>query len=99
MQHRKSGRRGQILILFTLFIGFLMGFCAIAFDVAYALVMRAQLVTALDAATMAAVRFVPQGNAAMDAAAQRTFAVNLPAGKLLALNPTLSSPTRFRKPF
>ena len=93
MQHRKSGRRGQILILFTLFIGFLMGFCAIAFDIAYALMMRAQLVTAIDAATIAAIRFVPQGNAAMNAAAQRTFDANLPSGKLLALNPTLSAPT------
>ncbi|MCG8649645.1 MAG: VWA domain-containing protein, partial [Pirellulales bacterium] len=93
MQPLKSRREGQILILFTLFIGFLLGFCALAFDMAYALVMRAQLVTALDAATMAAIRFVPQGNVAMDAAARRTFAANLPSGKLLALNPTLSAPT------
>ncbi len=93
MYYRESKRRGQILILFTLFVGFLMGFSAIAFDLAYTMVMRAQLVTALDAATMAAIRFVPQGTTAMDAAARRTFDANLPSGKLLALNPTLSAPT------
>lgn len=93
MQQRKDNRRGQILILFTLFIGFLMAFSAIAFDLAYAMVVRTQLVTALDAATLAGIRAVPQGNAAMQTASQRAFDANLPAGKLMTLNPTLSAPT------
>lgn len=93
MQQRKDKRSGQILILFTLFIGFLMAFSAIAFDLAYAMVVRTQLVTALDAATMAGIRAVPQGNAAMQTASQRAFDANLPAGKLMTLNPTLSAPT------
>jgi Flp pilus assembly protein TadG len=92
MKQRNDKRSGQILILFTLFIGFLMAFSAIAFDLAYAMVVRTQLVTALDAATLAAIRTVPQGNPAMLAASQRTFTANLPAGKLMTLNPTLSAP-------
>ena len=69
-----------------------MGFAAIAFDLAYAMVVRTQLVTALDAATIAAIRAVPQGNAVMQQASQRAFDANLPSGRLLTLNPTLSAP-------
>jgi Flp pilus assembly protein TadG len=87
------GRRGQIILLFALFIGVLLGFAALAFDLAYAMVVRAQLVTALDAATLAAVRYAADGPASMTTAAQRTFAANLPAGRLLAVNPTISTPT------
>jgi Flp pilus assembly protein TadG len=92
MPQRNDKRSGQILILFTLFIGFLMGFAAIAFDLAHAMVVRTQLVTALDAATIAAIRAVPQGNAVMQQASQRAFDANLPSGRLLTLNPTLSAP-------
>lgn len=92
MPQRNDKRSGQILILFTLFIGFLMGFAAIAFDLAYAMVVRTQLVTALDAATLAAIRAVPQGNAVMQTASQRAFDANLPSGRLMTLNPTLSAP-------
>ena len=53
--------RGQILVMMTLFVGFLMGFSALAFDLAYAMVIRAELITALDAAALAAIRFVPDG--------------------------------------
>jgi Flp pilus assembly protein TadG len=93
MHHQKDKRSGQILILFTLFLGFLMGFAAIAFDLAYAMVVRTQLVTALDAATIAAIRAVPQGTAVMQQASQRAFDANLPSGRLMTLNPTLSAPT------
>lgn len=92
MPLRNDKRRGAILILFTLFLGFLMGFSAIAFDLAYAMVVRTQLVTALDAATIAAIRAVPQGNSAMQTASQRAFEANLPSGRLMTLNPTLSAP-------
>lgn len=92
MRPRHNSRSGQILILFTLFIGFLMGFAAIAFDLGYAMVVRTQLVTALDAATLAAIRAVPQGNTVMQTASQRAFSANLPSGRLLTLNPTLSAP-------
>ena len=86
-------RRGQILPLFAVFLGFLLGFAALAFDIGYAMVVRTQLVAALDAATLAAIRFAPQGAAAMEAAAQRTFSANLPEGRLLVRNPTVSMPT------
>ncbi|MDA0207397.1 MAG: VWA domain-containing protein [Acidobacteria bacterium] len=92
MTRQNDKRSGQILILFTLFIGFLMGFAAIAFALAYAMVVRTQLVTALDSATLAAIRAVPQGNAVMQQASQRAFDANLPSGRLLTLNPTLSAP-------
>ncbi len=90
---RNRTKRGQIILLFALFIGFLLGFAALAFDMAYAMVVRAQLVTALDAATLSAIRYAGDGPIAMNAAAQRAFAANLPAGRLLVENPTLSVPT------
>jgi Flp pilus assembly protein TadG len=92
MTRQNDKRSGQIIILFTLFIGFLMGFAAIAFDLAYAMVVRTQLVTALDAATLAAIRAVPQGNVVMEQASQRAFDANLPSGRLMTLNPALSAP-------
>lgn len=92
-RNRTNGRRGQIILLFALFIGFLLGFAAIAFDMAYAMVVRAQLVTALDAATLAAIRYASDGPSSMNEAAQRTFAANLPPGRLLVSNPTISFPT------
>src|SRR5690606_97304 len=45
-------------------------------------------------ATLAAIRFAPQGDAEMAAAAERTFLANLPAGKLLISNPSISAPTK-----
>jgi Flp pilus assembly protein TadG len=92
-RHHDHSRRGQIILLFAVFIGFLLGFAALAFDLAYAMVVRAQLVTAVDAATLAAVRYAADGSTAMTEAAQRTFNANLPAGRLLGANPTLSAPT------
>jgi Flp pilus assembly protein TadG len=89
---RADGRQGQIIVLFTLFVGFLMGFSALAFDLAYAMIVRAELVTALDAAALAAIRYVPDGQAAMTNAANRTFNANLPSGKLAIKNPVLTPP-------
>ena len=91
--NRNQTRSGQIILLFALFIGFLLGFSALAFDMAYAMVVRAQLVTALDAATLAAIRYAADGPTSMNEAAQRTFSANLPAGRLLVANPTISFPT------
>ena len=92
-RNRIRNKSGQIILLFALFIGFLLGFGALAFDMAYAMVVKAQLVTALDAATLAAVRYASDGPTAMSEAAQRTFSANLPAGRLLVKNPTISVPT------
>lgn len=92
MNNARKKTKGQILILFTLFIGFLMGFSALSFDIVYAMVVRSELVTALDAAALAAIRYVPDGQAAMTAAANRTFDANLPAGKLAIKNAALTTP-------
>lgn len=93
-QYTQLTRRGQILPLFAVFLGFLLGFAALAFDIAYAMVVKTQLVAALDAATLSAIRYAPQGDAAMAAAAQRTFAANIPEGKLMVSNPLISAPTK-----
>ena len=92
-RNHTHARRGQIILLFALFIGFLLGFAALAFDLAYAMVVRAQLVTAVDAATLSAIRFAADGPTAMSEAAQRTFSANMPVGRLLAKEPTISAPT------
>ncbi len=92
MDSIRKKTRGQIIVLFTLFVGFLMGFSALAFDVAYAMIVRAELITALDAAALAAIRYVPDGQTAMANAANRTFTANLPVGKLAIRNPVLTPP-------
>lgn len=92
MNNSRKKTKGQVLVLFTLFIGFLMGFSALSFDIVYAMVVRAELITALDAAALAAIRYVPDGQAAMTAAANRTFGANLPNGKLAVTNATLTTP-------
>lgn len=92
MSQNRQKKRGQIIVMFTLFVAFLMGFSALAFDLAYAMVVRAELITALDAAALAAIRYVPDGQAAMTAAANRTFSANLPLGKLAIKNPVLTAP-------
>ncbi|MDA0206718.1 MAG: VWA domain-containing protein [Acidobacteria bacterium] len=92
MHSTRKKTRGQIIVLFTLFVGFLMGFSALAFDVGYAMIVRAELITALDAAALAAIRYVPDGQTAMTNAANRTFEANLPAGKLAIKNPVLTTP-------
>lgn len=92
MIHREQARRGQTLILMTVFIGFLFAVSALAFDLGFAMLVRAKLVSAVDAATMSAIRFVPQGASAMSAAAQRTFEANLPSGQFLLTNATISAP-------
>lgn len=92
MGNTRKKTDGQIIVMFTLFVGFLMGFSALAFDLAYAMIVRAELITALDAAALAAIRYVPDGQTAMTNAANRTFAANLPAGKLAIENPVLTPP-------
>ena len=93
MSFGRSFRRGQIVPLLAVFLGLLFGFAGLALDVGYLLITRSKLVTALDAASMAAIRSLSQGSSQMGVAAQRAFAANLPAGHLLMQNPTLSSPT------
>ena len=93
MQLKSTSSRGQIFPLFAVFLGFLLGFAALAFDIGYAMVVKTQLVAALDAATLAAIRYAPQGDAEMTAASQRTFTANIPEGRLLVSNPTISNPT------
>lgn len=89
-QHR---RQGQTIVLMSLFIGFLFAMSSLAFDLGFVMLVRAKLVAAVDAATMAAIRFVPQGTAAMQTAAQRTFDANLPVGQFMLKNPTLNAPS------
>jgi len=92
MRPLNDSKKGQTIVLMTLFIGFLFGMSALAFDIGYAMMVRAKLVSAVDAATMAAIRFVPQGTGPMQVAATRTFNANLPAGLLLAKNPAIVTP-------
>lgn len=85
--------KGQVILLFTLFVGFLFSFAALGFDLAYIYVVKAQAVTATDAAALAAVRAFPQGPTVMQNAASYTFAANFPSTKLMVGSPTISTPT------
>ena len=93
MNTRLKKTRGQVIVMFAICVGLLLGFSALAFDLAYAMVIRAELITALDAAALAALRYVPEGQSAMQEAANRAFDANLPAGKLAVVNPVLVAPT------
>lgn len=93
MRRAQNTRQGQTIVLMSLFIGFLFAMSSLAFDLGFVMLVRAKLVSAVDAATMSAIRFVPQGTGAMQAAAQRTFEANLPVGQFLLTNPTLNAPT------
>ena len=93
MRSNRNPRKGQTIVLMAAFIGFLFSLSALAFDMAFAMMIRAKLVSAMDAATLSAIRAVPKGLGSMQQAANRTFQANLPPGQLLTTNPVVNTPT------
>lgn len=80
---RISDRRGQVMILGVLLIATIMGMSAIAFDLGYMYVVKSRLMTSVDAAALAGIRELPEGDAATRAAVTRTFEGNFPAGLMM----------------
>ena len=88
----KPRRRGQTLILFASFITLLMGFSALAFDVVYLFLIREHAVAAADAAALAGIRAVEQGQDVVTQVVTRTFNGNFPSGTLLVSNVSTQAP-------
>ena len=83
--HRWSGRegeRGQILILFAVFLTVLVLFMGLGIDLGFAYITKAQLSKAVDAAALAGMSNFYQGSGTASNIAVGAFAANFaPAGK------------------
>ena len=86
-------RRGQILFLFVLLVPVLFGFAGLAFDAVVALIVKAHLVTTIDASALSGLRAIPKGDAAVVAVVDRTFNANFPEGWLMTISRSYSGPT------
>ena len=74
--------RGQVIILLAICLTVLLMFLALSVDVGFAYVTRAKLSKAVDAACLAAMKNLSQGQAAARSVAQNTFAANYPTSGL-----------------
>jgi hypothetical protein len=70
-------------VLFVVILPLLLSFVALSVDVVYAFMVKAALVTAVDASALAGSRAIVNGDAAVGAAVDRTFHSNLPDGYLV----------------
>ena len=76
---RKPGRereRGQILVMFALFLAVLVLFVGLGVDLGFAYITQAQLAKAVDAAALAGMSNYYQGAGTATAIAKNTFTVN-----------------------
>jgi von Willebrand factor type A domain. len=74
-------------VLFVLILPLLLGFVALAVDVVYAFMVKAALVTAVDASALAGARAIVNGQTAVGAAVDRTFHANLPSNYIVTGTP------------
>lgn len=72
----RSGRSGQVLVLFALFLFILLVFMGLAIDGGFMYVTRANLSKAVDAATLAAIKNLSQGTDEAEQIARATFTAN-----------------------
>lgn len=86
----RQGEQGQVLPLLALGMVVLTLFLGLAVDMGFAYVTKANLSKATDAAALAGMRNLNQGQAAAAAIAQSAFAANYPAG---GLNVSVPVPT------
>lgn len=72
----RSGRSGQVLVLFALFLFILLVFMGLAIDGGFMFVTRANLSKAVDAATLAAIKNLSLGTDQAEQIARDTFTAN-----------------------
>jgi Flp pilus assembly protein TadG len=72
--------RAQIFLLFALSLPVLIAFLGLGVDLGFAFVTRANLSKAVDAAALAAMRNISQGQAQATAIAQSAFNTNYSSG-------------------
>jgi hypothetical protein len=78
----RGGEDGIALVYVTVAMVTLLLFTGLAVDLGRAYVVRSNLATAVDAAALAAAKYVGQGHGQARAEAKRMFDVNFPAGYL-----------------
>ncbi len=82
--------RGQVLVLLAISLTGLLMLMALSIDVGFAYVTRAKLSKSVDAACLAAMKNLSQGQALARTAALNTFSANYPTSGLDANTPVLS---------
>src|SRR5271157_5456410 len=82
--------RGQVIILLAICLTVLLMFLALSIDVGFAYVTRAKLSKAVDAACLAAMKSLAQGQSQARSVAQSTFNANYPTSGLDANAPALT---------
>lgn len=72
----RTGNRGQVLPMMAIFLAVIILFAALAVDLGYAYVTRANLSKAVDAAALAGMAVLSQGQSQAQAVALSTFSAN-----------------------
>ncbi len=93
MARNRDHRGGQTILFVVLLSSFFFSLAGLAIDVAWAYVIKARLTTAVDAASLAAVRALGRGATDMNRIVGMVFNSNFPDGFLLASNVQLATPT------
>ncbi len=87
---KRHARRGQVIVMIAIMMFFLFGLAGLSVDMIYAYAVKARLVTAVDAAALAAARALSQGTnpistqQIVNQVVDKYFAVNFPQGLLLS---------------
>jgi Flp pilus assembly protein TadG len=92
MKPHTNGQKGQVLVLVTMLIFFLIGVAALALDIGRAYGVKAKLNAAVDAAAIAGGRVISKGEDAVKAQATNVFGANYPARTLGTTGTTLEPP-------
>jgi Flp pilus assembly protein TadG len=86
----RKNDRGQVILLLAICLTALLMFLALSIDVGFAYVTRAKLSKAVDAACLAAMKNLSQGQSLARSIAQSTFNANYPTSGLDANAPVLT---------
>ena len=93
MARKRDRRGGQAILFVVLLSSFFFSLAGLAVDFLWAYVIKERLTTAVDAASLAAVRALGRGATDMNRIVGMVFDSNFPDGFLLASNVQLSTPT------
>ncbi len=95
---KRNSKQGQIIILLAVSAAMIFGLGGLGIDLLYIYVIKARLVTAVDAAALAAARNLARGDtlaqqqAEADTTAATIFEANFPSGDLLTRSVTHTDP-------
>ncbi|MEZ5364433.1 MAG: pilus assembly protein TadG-related protein [Bryobacterales bacterium] len=98
MQRTRDSKGGQTVILIAMLSTFLFSLAGLATDFVWAYVIKQRLTSAVDAASLSAVRALGRGSANMGRVIGMVFDANFPSGFMMARNisyvgPTITTPS------